>query len=50
MAGDANLSLHESLDFERHAVGFGFANKLSVDLEDAQFHNALRYRDVKLDM
>ena len=34
-ASDADATLDESFDFERHAFGFGLANEFGVDLENA---------------
>lgn len=37
-AGDADAAADERFDVHWHSVGFCFANKLGVDLEDAQLH------------
>jgi len=34
---NTDTSLDQALDLERHTVGFRIANKLAVDLENAQF-------------
>ncbi len=36
-APNADAFLHQSFNFERHAVGFCLTNKLAVDLENPHF-------------